>query len=247
MEDLSEEDAIDILVRLGLDYEIVYEYSDTVPAGDVIRQEPPAGTVLQPGDVVTLYISKGPRPCVPVVVAEDAVVSCVSFSDAQNEIARIFENVTAHDGCGEELTENVRVRRIVWVDRRGRIEYLDLEAIASGIDDFEPDEYDGTVGKTQKLFHYLLLFRPGTYMIHYELLDDDGVPTYTYETRRVQQIQIDDACRGCLGCLSRSSCAGCRDEHIPPEAGALKRMLGDWLLLGLSGMVLVSLGALSKP
>lgn len=39
----------------------VEEYSDTVPIGEVIRTDPPAGTpIFDPDQVFTLYISKGP-------------------------------------------------------------------------------------------------------------------------------------------------------------------------------------------
>ncbi len=40
---------------------VVYEYSSTVPVGEVIRSDPPAGTEdVNINDPVTLYISLGP-------------------------------------------------------------------------------------------------------------------------------------------------------------------------------------------
>jgi hypothetical protein len=38
----------------------VYEYSNEFAAGQVIRTDPPAGTVVDPDDTITLYISLGP-------------------------------------------------------------------------------------------------------------------------------------------------------------------------------------------
>lgn len=47
------------LEEVGLKSVTVEEYNDTVIAGYVIRTEPISGTTLQPGDTVTLYVSKG--------------------------------------------------------------------------------------------------------------------------------------------------------------------------------------------
>ena len=47
------------LEEVGLKSKTVEEYNDTVIAGYVIRTEPISGTTLQPGDTVTLYVSKG--------------------------------------------------------------------------------------------------------------------------------------------------------------------------------------------
>ena len=38
------------------------EYSDTVPAGQVIRTEPASGTTVPEGTVVTVIVSLGPDP-----------------------------------------------------------------------------------------------------------------------------------------------------------------------------------------
>lgn len=44
--------------------ELVYVYSSTVPLGEVVYQDPAAGTVVDPDgtSTVTIYISKGPYP-----------------------------------------------------------------------------------------------------------------------------------------------------------------------------------------
>jgi beta-lactam-binding protein with PASTA domain len=41
--------------------QIVYQRHATIPAGEVISQDPPEGEVVDPnGGVVTLYVSSGP-------------------------------------------------------------------------------------------------------------------------------------------------------------------------------------------
>jgi beta-lactam-binding protein with PASTA domain len=243
---LPEDDGTIIINNVELQYETRYEYSDTVPTGQIIRQEPPAGSEVPAGTIIILYVSLGPAPCKPVLIANDAEVVCGEYYDAQAAIADIFANVTANDSCGTDLTSFIRIRHITWVDRKHRLEYLDLEQIASKIKDFEENEYDYTIGKTQKLFHYVFLFRPGVYTISYELLDVAGKPIYTFETAREQHITIADDCRGCMGCLSRTGCAGCRDRHIPDYARTLKVLLSDWLLIGLSVLGMVSWHAIKR-
>lgn len=51
---------IELQNKLGLTPNIVKEVHDTISAGYVIRTEPEAGTVLNAGDTVTLYVSSGP-------------------------------------------------------------------------------------------------------------------------------------------------------------------------------------------
>ncbi len=46
---------------LGLKAQFEEEFSDTIPTGSIIRQEPSAGTSLKKGDKVVFYVSKGPE------------------------------------------------------------------------------------------------------------------------------------------------------------------------------------------
>jgi serine/threonine-protein kinase len=46
---------------LGLKAEFEEEFSDTIPTGSIIRQEPAAGTTVKKGDRITFYVSKGPE------------------------------------------------------------------------------------------------------------------------------------------------------------------------------------------
>jgi serine/threonine-protein kinase len=50
-----------ILSALGLSPSDVPQFSDTVPAGTVISTSPPTGTTAHKGDVVQVYVSKGPQ------------------------------------------------------------------------------------------------------------------------------------------------------------------------------------------
>ncbi len=46
--------------ELGLKAEFEEEFSDDIPIGSVIRQEPEAGTTVKKGDKIIFYVSKGP-------------------------------------------------------------------------------------------------------------------------------------------------------------------------------------------
>ena len=53
----------DLLLKdAGLVMEVEEEYSDSVPAGQIIRQDPRGGFSLRPGETVLVVISKGYRP-----------------------------------------------------------------------------------------------------------------------------------------------------------------------------------------
>ena len=57
---------------------VTEEYSDTVPAGQIMQQEPAADTVLKAGETIRLVVSKGPqRTEMPNVIGftQDAAVS----------------------------------------------------------------------------------------------------------------------------------------------------------------------------
>lgn len=54
------DDVIEQIKSLSLVYNIIYEASDTVDIGVVIRQTPLVGTHMNEGDVVTVHISSGP-------------------------------------------------------------------------------------------------------------------------------------------------------------------------------------------
>lgn len=61
MKGMSRTDAEAKLTELGLIYQITNEYSDDVPAGNVISQSVEPGKTLFKGDSVSLVVSKGPE------------------------------------------------------------------------------------------------------------------------------------------------------------------------------------------
>ncbi len=61
LSNLSQEDAIEQLQELGFRVRLRNESSDTVPEGFLIGTDPPAGTQVEPGSVVTVIISQGPQ------------------------------------------------------------------------------------------------------------------------------------------------------------------------------------------
>jgi serine/threonine-protein kinase len=59
---LTEGEALNVLDPLGFDVTVATEASDTVDAGEVIRTEPSAGTVINVEDPIRLVVSSGPAP-----------------------------------------------------------------------------------------------------------------------------------------------------------------------------------------
>ena len=201
---------------------------------------------------------EGEQQCVPSPdLSLDPVVEidCVDmFEGAHRTLAAAFESVTADDGCGEDLTDRIRVEKMHYVARNGDYyAWLKLDEIAAEVEAFGVDEYDYTIKKTQKLFHYNFLFKPGEYEIHYHIrdVDEDGAVLDTwiddYDARFPKQvIFVGDDCKGCLGFLGCDSCAGCREDYIHVNGLDLKRLLGDWLLIGLSALVMLSWSAVQR-
>ena len=53
--------AVEIEIKsLGLEADFVEEYSNDIPKGSIIKQEPSSGSYVKKGDVITFYVSKGP-------------------------------------------------------------------------------------------------------------------------------------------------------------------------------------------
>jgi serine/threonine-protein kinase len=66
---MTEDEARAALAEAGFEVTATEEYSDQVPAGAVISQDPPKGTELQPGNTVAIVVSLGP----PVFTMPDVV------------------------------------------------------------------------------------------------------------------------------------------------------------------------------
>lgn len=77
--------------RLGLLCEFIEEESDTIPSGAIIRQFPKAGTSVEEGELITFYVSKGPKE---EEVPDDANEQKPSTNTNNNENKPNTENNT---------------------------------------------------------------------------------------------------------------------------------------------------------
>ena len=157
-----------------------------------------------------------------VIADSEVIVVCDDFDAAHRAVADAFHGVTAT--CADA---QITVAMIVARDHNGKPVVYPLDAIAAKIPGF--GEYDRSIEKTRGLFHQYFLFQAGEFVLTYAT--DDGAVAE-------QTIVIVNECRGCLGCYSCDSCAGCRP--IPDNVMDLKQFMSDWLLIGLSVLVMLS-------
>ena len=61
VEGRSEDEAAAVITGAGLAVKVVTDFSDDVPRGDVISQNPKSGTIVRKGDTITIVVSRGPR------------------------------------------------------------------------------------------------------------------------------------------------------------------------------------------
>lgn len=201
--------------------------------------------------------------CDPAVelTAPDATIACESFSGDENVeaihqlVADAFKAVEATVTDAECDTADVARSEIkvdlpiLWVNRRGETQELAEEDILEIAEmmanrmnvvdaDGEPYEWDGTVDALREMFHNHFLFQPGTYTIDYT------VEVGELSDEATQEIIVEDDCRGCLGCYSCNACRNCRP--VPDDYMQLKRLLSDWLLVGLTLLLAVSWTAVRK-
>jgi len=89
------DDAVRLLETLGLQVRFTDdEYHTSIPAGQIAHQDPPNGTILRRGDVVTLTVSAGP----PMVEIPDVVGHYLSDAQAMLEEAGFVVNVNRNLG-----------------------------------------------------------------------------------------------------------------------------------------------------
>ncbi|HUO46638.1 MAG TPA: PASTA domain-containing protein, partial [Acidimicrobiia bacterium] len=103
LEDVPENDALAALNDLGLRWNLRSENSNEITDGNVIRSEPPAGTLVLAGDIIVLYISAGPANVqVPDVrgMTEDAARSTLEGEGFQMQASQgtIETDEEANDG-----------------------------------------------------------------------------------------------------------------------------------------------------
>ena len=92
----TEADAIALLEANGLTANISYETSDTVRAGLVMTQNPPAGAETDPGTAISLVVSKGGKPF--------AMPSVVGMTEAEARAALSAKGLTVSVGYEHSST-----------------------------------------------------------------------------------------------------------------------------------------------
>ncbi len=139
---MTQQDAETALVQAGLDVGTVTQaYSDTVPAGEVISQNPPTGYHLPPGTVVNLVVSIGPPPppvTVPNVQGLTQAEAEIALTDAGLAVGTVTEAnhafVLAGRIIGQTPMDGARVSPGTAVDlvvSRGPVVYVDKATPAS--------------------------------------------------------------------------------------------------------------------
>ena len=103
---MSEAEAAEALQAAGFEAVPGATFSDTVPAGQVISQDPEAGTTAQRGSGVALIVSQGPIPpettTVPDVIGKTEAEAAATLQEAGYSvaIARTYSEVVPFDLVG---------------------------------------------------------------------------------------------------------------------------------------------------
>jgi len=101
--------AYEIMGEKFFELEVVPEYSDTVAKNVVIRQEPEGGTLHAAGEVVTIYISRGPEPqtvTVPAVTGWTEAEAINTLRDAGLQVAK-EESESSSVAAGKVIRQTV--------------------------------------------------------------------------------------------------------------------------------------------
>jgi len=96
---LAASDAEKTLAAAGLETQVIENYSDTVPAGKVVSQAPPAGASVAQGTQIAIVVSQGP----PISEGETAQVPKVtgkSLSEATTLLKDVGFDVTSFEADG---------------------------------------------------------------------------------------------------------------------------------------------------
>ena len=101
---------------------VTEEYSDTAPAGQIIRQEPEADTVLKAGETIRLVVSKGPQKVeMPSIIgfSQDAAVQTLQSRGLIASCFMVVNDGSYASGCvvsaSEEAGTQVDVGTVVTV------------------------------------------------------------------------------------------------------------------------------------
>jgi len=89
----ASEEAETTLTQVGLNMSVEEENSDTVPAGEVIRQQPAAGTMVTPGVTVLVTVSSGPKETGCACTGGNARKDGTFFDGVKNSLGDLLLSV----------------------------------------------------------------------------------------------------------------------------------------------------------
>lgn len=160
--------AIKILEELGLVIDdIIYEFSDTVPVGKIIKQDPGRDKTVSKSTSVTLYVSKGENPesSVPDVtgLSESKAISMlkdagfkkitVLSEESTEEIDKVFSQIpaggTAYDKSLEiiiRVSKGVKVPDVISLTKSDAVSVLEKMGFTVEI---SPDSLDDGIVVSQ--------------------------------------------------------------------------------------------------
>ena len=103
-------------------FRAVLEYSDTVPSGQVIRQEPEAGEVMENGEVIQIVVSQGPEKVeMPKIIgaSQDKAIEILSSRGLVASCFMVVNDGSYASGCvvrtSEEPGTRVEVGTVITV------------------------------------------------------------------------------------------------------------------------------------
>lgn len=89
-------------------FRAVLEYSDTVPAGQIMRQEPEAGEVLENGEVIQIVVSQGPEKVeMPQIIgaSQDKAIEILSSRGLVASCFMVVNDGSYATGCVVSASE----------------------------------------------------------------------------------------------------------------------------------------------
>ena len=89
-------------------FRAVLEYSDTVPAGQVMRQEPEAGEVMESGEVIQIVVSQGPEKVeMPQIIgaSQDKAIEILSSRGLVASCFMVVNDGSYATGCVVSASE----------------------------------------------------------------------------------------------------------------------------------------------
>ncbi|MFD1360289.1 Stk1 family PASTA domain-containing Ser/Thr kinase [Lentibacillus salinarum] len=95
---MSQQQAVNTLEEQGLNVVVNEENSENTPEGNIISQDPEAGTEVEAGDTVNVYISTGPEEKPPVSHEETFTVSYNPDEESENPDEPMEQTVSIYIG-----------------------------------------------------------------------------------------------------------------------------------------------------